>query len=41
MRALAVDKKVRGEKIGFVVLRRIGRAAVIGLTPKEILEGVA
>ena len=41
LRALAVDKKVRGEKIGFVVLRGIGRAEVLGLTPQEILEGVA
>lgn len=41
LRALAVDKKGRGEKIGFVVLRGIGRAEVLELTPKEILEGVA
>ncbi|MEE8557147.1 MAG: 3-dehydroquinate synthase [Myxococcota bacterium] len=38
LRALSVDKKVRGEKLGFVVLRDIGRAEVLRLTPEEILE---
>ena len=38
LRALSVDKKVRDGKLGFVVLRDIGRAEVLWLTPKEILE---
>jgi 3-dehydroquinate synthase len=38
LRAISVDKKVRGEKLGFVVLRDIGRAEVLRLTPEEILE---
>ena len=38
LRALSVDKKVRDGKLGFVVLRDIGRAEVLGLTPQEILE---
>ena len=37
LRAIAVDKKARGQKIGFVVLREIGRAEVMELTPEEIL----
>jgi 3-dehydroquinate synthase len=39
LRALAVDKKIRGGEVGFVVLRDIGRAEVLKLTPEEILEG--
>lgn len=38
LRALSVDKKVRGEKVGFVVLRELGRAEVLHLSPAEILE---
>lgn len=39
--AIAVDKKIRGDQLGFVVLREIGRAEVVRLTPEEILAGVA
>jgi 3-dehydroquinate synthase len=39
LRAISVDKKVRGEKVGFVMLRDIGSAEVVRLTPEEILEG--
>jgi 3-dehydroquinate synthase len=35
--ALRVDKKRRDRRIGYVVLRRIGRAEVVPLTPAEIL----
>ncbi len=39
--ALAVDKKVRDEKVRFVVLRSLGKAEVTPLTPEEILaEGL-
>ena len=38
LRAVSVDKKVRGEKVHFVVLREIGRAELLPLTPREILE---
>jgi 3-dehydroquinate synthase len=38
LRAIAVDKKVAGGKVGFVVLRELGRAEVVQLTPHEILE---
>jgi 3-dehydroquinate synthase len=41
LRAMAVDKKSRDEKLGFVVLREIGRAELVHLTPQEILEGAA
>ena len=42
LRALSVDKKVRDEKLGFVVLRELGRAEVVKLAPAEILpEGTA
>jgi 3-dehydroquinate synthase len=39
LRAISVDKKVRAEKVGFVVLREIGRVEVLQLRPDEILEG--
>ncbi len=39
LEAIAVDKKVRGQKVGFVVLREIGRAEVVPLSPEEILAG--
>jgi 3-dehydroquinate synthase len=39
LRAISVDKKIRAEKVGFVVLRDIGSAEVLPLTPEEILEG--
>lgn len=38
LRAIAVDKKVAGDKVGFVVLRELGRAEVVQMTPQEILE---
>ena len=38
LQAVAVDKKVRGEKVRFVVLREIGRAELLPLSPGEILE---
>ena len=37
LEAIAVDKKKAGQKIGYVVLRKIGRSDVIPLTPAEIL----
>ena len=37
LEAIAVDKKRAGQKIGYVVLRKIGRSDVIPLTPAEIL----
>lgn len=39
LRAIAVDKKVREEKVGFVVLRELGRAEQILLSPADILAG--
>ncbi|MEE8557272.1 MAG: 3-dehydroquinate synthase [Myxococcota bacterium] len=39
LRAISVDKKVQASRVGFVVLREIGRAEVLQLTPEEILEG--
>jgi 3-dehydroquinate synthase len=39
LRALSVDKKVRAEKVGFVVLRAIGHAEVLQISPEEVLEG--
>ncbi|MEE9279966.1 MAG: 3-dehydroquinate synthase [Myxococcota bacterium] len=41
LQAIAVDKKIREDQVGFVVLREIGRAEVVRLTPDEILAGVA
>ena len=41
LRAIRVDKKVREAKVGFVVLREIGRAEVVRLAPDEILSGAA
>jgi 3-dehydroquinate synthetase len=35
--AIRVDKKRVGAKIHYIVLRRIGRAATVELTPAEIL----
>jgi 3-dehydroquinate synthase len=37
LRALSVDKKKRDARIRFVVLRRIGKADTVPLTPAEIL----
>jgi 3-dehydroquinate synthetase len=37
LRGIAVDKKLIGERVGFVVLREIGRAERVQLTPEEIL----
>ena len=39
LRAISVDKKLQASRVGFVVLREIGRAEVLQLTPEEILEG--
>ena len=39
LRAMTVDKKMRGRQLGFVVLGEIGRAEVIKLTPEEVFEG--
>ena len=39
LRALAVDKKMREEKVGFVVLRELGRAEQMRLSPEDILAG--
>ncbi len=41
LQAISVDKKVRDASVGFVVLREIGRAEVVKLTPEEILSGAA
>jgi 3-dehydroquinate synthase len=38
LRALAVDKKMRGARLRFVVLRELGRAELCELAPEEILE---
>jgi 3-dehydroquinate synthase len=38
LRAIAVDKKRRKEKVGFVVLRDIGRAGVFPVAPEEIVK---
>ena len=40
LRAIVVDKKVRDDTVGFVVLTEIGRARVERLTPEEILEAL-
>lgn len=37
LRTIAVDKKVKAEKVGFVVLREIGRAEQVSLSPDEIV----
>ncbi|MFQ5698670.1 MAG: 3-dehydroquinate synthase [Myxococcota bacterium] len=39
LRAIGVDKKVQGDRLSFVVLRALGRAETLLLTPREILEG--
>ncbi len=38
LRAIAVDKKMKKEKVGFVVLRDIGRAGVFPVAPEEIIK---
>jgi 3-dehydroquinate synthase len=38
LRAIAVDKKVRRKKVRFVVLRGIGSAEILPLSPEEILK---
>ncbi len=38
LRAIAVDKKIKKEKVGFVVLRDVGRAGVFPVTPEEIIK---
>ncbi len=40
LRALSVDKKVRREKVGFVVLRELGRAEQILLSVEDIIAGM-
>ena len=39
LRGIAVDKKLAGERVAFVVLREIGRAEQTRLAPEEILAG--
>ena len=39
LRGIAVDKKLAGGRVAFVVLREIGRAERLQLTPEEILAG--
>ena len=39
--AIGVDKKVRSAKVGFVVLREIGRAEQVRMTPDEIVAGLS
>jgi 3-dehydroquinate synthase len=41
LEALRVDKKMADSKIRFVVLRGIGRAETVPLTPREVLPAVA
>jgi 3-dehydroquinate synthase len=41
LRALAVDKKVRDEKVAFVVLRELGRAELVRLSLDEVLPEAA
>ena len=41
LRAIAVDKKIKDEKVGFVVLREIGRAGLYPVSPERIIEGAA
>jgi len=41
LRAIAVDKKIRDEKVGFVVLREIGRAGLYPVSPERIIKGAA
>ena len=38
LRAIAVDKKMKKGKVGFVVLRDIGRAGVFPVAPAEIIK---
>jgi 3-dehydroquinate synthase len=38
LRAIAVDKKMKKEKVGFVVLRDVGRAGVFPVAPEEIIK---
>ena len=41
LRAISVDKKVRGDRVGFVVLRELGRAEQMQLSTDELLAGAA
>ena len=41
LEAIRVDKKVRSDKVGFVVLREIGRAEQVQLTPDEVVAGLS
>ncbi|MCZ6712549.1 MAG: 3-dehydroquinate synthase [Deltaproteobacteria bacterium] len=38
LRAIVVDKKMKREKVGFVVLRDVGRAGVFPVAPEEIIK---
>lgn len=41
LRAISVDKKSRGGSLGFVVLRELGRAEQVQLSPEDVLAGAA
>ena len=41
LEALGVDKKKRDARIRYIVLRGIGRAGTVSLTPREILPAGA
>jgi 3-dehydroquinate synthase len=41
LRAISVDKKVRDGSVGFVVLRELGRAEQVQLSPEDVLAGAA
>ena len=41
LRAIGVDKKVRSDQVGFVVLREIGRAEQVRMRPDEIVAGLS
>jgi len=38
LRAISIDKKMKREKVGFVVLRDIGRAGVFPVAPDELIK---